>query len=82
MFPMNMHLLDQVRELSIDERIQLVEAIWDSIAEGAAAPLTKAQKAELERRLADHRANPDDVVPWNEVKATVLAHIEAQKGQI
>jgi putative addiction module component (TIGR02574 family) len=75
MLSMNTHLLDQARELSIDERLQLVEAIWDSIAESAALPLTEAQKAELDRRLADHEANPSDVVSWNEVKASVLAHI-------
>ena len=34
---MNTHLLDQVRKLSIDERIDLVEVIWDSIAVPGAA---------------------------------------------
>ena len=53
-----------------------MEAIWDGIASrGEAPPLTDAQKAELDRRLAQHLANPDDVIPWNEVKAAVLAKI-------
>ncbi len=70
---MNTQLLQQARALDIDEQIELVEAIWDGIVSRSAAPsLTEAQKTELDRRLADHLANPDDVVPWSEVKAAAL----------
>jgi putative addiction module component (TIGR02574 family) len=31
--------------------------------------------AELERRLADAEANPDDVVSWDEIKVQALARI-------
>lgn len=73
---MNTQLLDQARKLSVDERVELVEAIWDTIAEQATGlPVTDAQMAELDRRLADHEANPEDVVPWSEVKAEALARI-------
>lgn len=66
--------LAEIKSLSIDERIALVEAIWDSIdAETENLPLTDAQRQELERRLAYHLANPDDVVPWDEVRAQALA---------
>ncbi|MDP1633349.1 MAG: addiction module protein [Gallionellaceae bacterium] len=69
---MNTQLLEQACKLDINEQIDLVEAIWDGIASrGEAPPLTDAQKAELDRRLADRLANPDDVIPWNEVKAAV-----------
>ncbi|HZW24691.1 MAG TPA: addiction module protein [Gallionella sp.] len=37
------------------------------------APLTEAQVTELDCRLADHLANPEDVIPWSEVKAAALA---------
>lgn len=73
---MNAQLLQQASTLDIDEQIELVEAMWDSIVSRGAAPaLTEAQKTELDRRLADHLANPDDVVPWSEVKADALANI-------
>ena len=73
---MNTQLLQQARVLDIDEQIELVEAIWDGIVSRGAAPsLTEAQKTELGRRLADHLANPNDVVPWSEVKAAALAKI-------
>ena len=74
--PMNTHLLEQVRQLSVDEQLELVEALWDDIAErNGVPPPTDAQKGELDRRLADHEANPDDVLPWSEVKASALARI-------
>ena len=39
-------------ELPIDERIKLVEDLWDSIAaDQQALPLTPEQRAELDRRL-------------------------------
>lgn len=72
---MNVHLLDQARRLSVEEQIELVEALWDNIAQHAVPPPSDAQKAELERRLADHEANPDDAVPWSEVKKSALARI-------
>ncbi|MEK8088646.1 addiction module protein [Thermithiobacillus plumbiphilus] len=73
---MNTQLLRQASALSVDEQIELVEAVWDwIISRGAVPSLTETQKAELDRRLADHLANPDDVLPWNEVKAAALAKI-------
>ena len=73
---MNTHLLQQASVLNVDEQSELVEAIWDGIVSRDAAPsLTAAQKAELDRRLADHLANPNDVVSWSEVKAAAAAKI-------
>ena len=65
--------LDEIASLSVDERIRLVEAIWDSITSEPGQPeLTESQQRELERRLAAHRASPDDVVPWEDAKAQAL----------
>ena len=63
-----------IERLSVEERLVLVEELWDSIA--AATPLTNAQRAELDRRLADHEAHPDDVVSWEEVKSTITARLD------
>lgn len=51
----------------------ILQCVW-MLAPGN-TDVTDAQKAELDRRLADHEANPDDVVPWSEVKAYALARI-------
>ena len=66
-----------IDRLSVEERLALVEDLWDSIAEdGAAVPLTDAQRAELDRRLAEHEANPNDVVSWEEVKTTITTRLK------
>jgi putative addiction module component (TIGR02574 family) len=39
------------------------------------AVTAKSQRAELDRRVADDDEFPDDVVPWDEVKASVRARL-------
>lgn len=61
--------IEDLLKLSVSERIQLVEDLWDSIAaEQENVPVTDAQKEELERRLEEHEADPDSAVPWSEVR--------------
>lgn len=71
--PMKPIRLSDVLELPIAERLKLVEAIWDSIAEvPEAVELTEEQRAELDRRLAEYENNPEAGSPWPEVKARIL----------
>lgn len=66
-----------IDRMSIEDRLSLVQAIWESIANAAERPpLSDALRAELDRRLADHRANPADVVPWEEVKAAAQTRMK------
>ena len=59
-----------INQLSIAQRILLVEEIWDSIANDSEnLPLTEAQKQDLQRRLAEYKANPKAGASWEEVKA-------------
>ena len=56
--------------LSTAERIELAEDLWDSVTVEAAEQAFKAHEiAEIEQRLAEHDANPQDVVQWSTVKA-------------
>ena len=65
-----------IDRLNVDERLALVEEIWATIcADAKTFPLTDAQRAELDRRVADDDAFPDDVVPWDEVKASVRSRL-------
>ena len=41
--------------------------------------LTEAQKAEIDRRLAAHRANPQAAIPWEQVEAEALARLAANR---
>jgi putative addiction module component (TIGR02574 family) len=59
-----------ILELPVQERIHLVEVIWESIAAvPEAIEVSPALKAELERRLADFERNPEGGYSWDQVKA-------------
>ena len=50
-----------IDKLALDERLALVEEIWDNIAaETPGPPVTDAQRAELDQRILEDDANPDD----------------------
>ena len=69
---MNAALLEKAKRLSLKERIELAEALWDSIAEDAGVgvlPVPESHRAELDRRLADYEARPEAGSPWPEVRA-------------
>lgn len=63
------------RSLPISERIELVEDIWDSIAEETAISVTlsDSQRAELHRRFAAHQADPTSSIPWEQVRAKLFS---------
>jgi putative addiction module component (TIGR02574 family) len=64
--------LEEVLQLPVPERIRIVEAIWDSIADTpAAVELTDEQKAELDRRLDDFEKDHDSGSTWAEVRERV-----------
>ena len=66
-----------IERLGIEERLTLVEELCDSIAtDSSAVPLTEAQRAELDRRIAEHEATPDDVVPWDEIKTSITERLK------
>jgi putative addiction module component (TIGR02574 family) len=57
---MKQELVAEILALPIEDRVRLVEAIWDSIsALPDALPLTEWHKEELDRRLEDLEKNPD-----------------------
>ncbi len=70
---MDSDLVKKIRELSIPERILLVEEIWDDIArENEAFELSQPQKNELARRLESYSENPSQGRTWEEIKAEFL----------
>jgi len=69
---MNKKLFADILELSVAERLQLVQDIWDSIAQvPESLELTEEQKIELERRRNEYLANPDSLISWDDVKARI-----------
>jgi putative addiction module component (TIGR02574 family) len=63
-----------IHRLTIPQRIALAQEILDSVeADQPLAQLSEAKRPELKRRIADHAANPGDVIPWEQIKAEALA---------
>ena len=59
--------------LSIPERIQLVEDIWDTIAaEAQSIELTEDEKRIIDERLEAYHRNPDLGSPWKDVYKRIL----------
>ncbi len=59
--------------LPVEERLRLVEDLWDSIAEvPEAIELTETQRGELDERLERYRLDPQAGSPWQDVKARIL----------
>jgi putative addiction module component (TIGR02574 family) len=59
-----------IDKMTRDERIALVQVIWDSVAFDDDAPeLSENQRKELQRRVDELDADPTNVLTWEEIKA-------------
>jgi len=70
-------VLTEVDAWPVGDRIRLMNELWDRLVDQGHEPeLSEEMKAELDRRLAEDDAAPDDIVPWEEVKVQALARIQ------
>ncbi len=59
-----------IDSMSVEDRIALAKDIWDSVAiEAGLLPPSSAEQTELDRRLAEDDANPNDTIAWETIKA-------------
>ena len=66
--------LPEVFCLPVEERVRLVQAIWNSVAERPEEVLlTDDQRTELDRCFSEYLADPAEGSPWPEVKARLLS---------
>jgi putative addiction module component (TIGR02574 family) len=57
-----------VDRMSVDDRLRLIEEIWDTI-DAEELPFPDSHREELDRRLAAADAHPEAAIPWDEVLA-------------
>ena len=75
MWSMASNPLPDLLKLSAADRAQLAIALWDSLTDAerdAQMLLSDEDRAELDRRWAEHLENPDSGVPWAEVRTKLL----------
>ncbi len=67
--------LTELLKLSATDRADLAIALWESLRDterGGAFDLKESERTELDRRWAEHVANPESGVPWSVVRAKLL----------
>lgn len=65
-------ILQDILNLSVSERILIVEAIWDSIsANEDSVALSEETRQLLDDRLRAHQNNPNEGSSWEEVKSRI-----------
>jgi putative addiction module component (TIGR02574 family) len=72
---MESSMLSQLLKLPAGDRAELAMALWESLSDlerEEELALTEEQAAELDRRWAEHLANPGSAVPWSEVRRKLL----------
>ena len=72
---MESNALSQLLKLPAGDRAELAMALWESLSDAerqGELALTEEQGAELDRRWAEHLANPASAVPWSEVRRRLL----------
>ena len=73
---MRHELQEELSKLSVAERLELVQELWDGIAaewEREPFPLTEGQREELERRIRELDEHPERAIPWEQVRERLRA---------
>ena len=64
-----------INKLSPQERLELIEELWDSLSQDPSSiPLTNAQAKELDRRLDEMDKDNTLGIPWDTVLARIRDH--------
>lgn len=62
---------EEIFGLTIDERLQLIESVWDSLSPGD-IPVPDSHRQALDDAIADREGNPNDEQPWSSVRKDIL----------
>jgi putative addiction module component (TIGR02574 family) len=68
-------LLSDAAQLPVSERIELVEAIWETLPADSLPPLSEEWIEEIRRRSAEYDSGAVGTVPWEQVKAEALRRV-------
>jgi len=69
-------LWSELMKLTAQERVELVQDLWDSIGADALPPLADEEMGELERRLDEHRRDPGTALTLEELKAELSSRLK------
>ncbi|HEX2568091.1 MAG TPA: addiction module protein [Polyangia bacterium] len=68
-------------DLPVEEQIDYVQSLWDRIAaKPEKVPVPEWHRSIIRERLAAHQASPDEVLSWEEVRASVEQAVRDRRG--
>jgi putative addiction module component (TIGR02574 family) len=68
--------IDQLRALPLEKRLEIIEALWESVEEEAGpVPISDELADELDREFEAHLADPSSSIPWEQVRAEMRARL-------
>ncbi len=73
-------VLDDARQLSPEDRLRLIDALWESVPADLDLPLHPDWASELERRVAAIEAGTASAIPWTTIREDALARIGHGSG--
>ncbi|MBI3865673.1 MAG: addiction module protein [Planctomycetia bacterium] len=65
-------LLTEAAQLPVADRIQLIDAIWDTLPANSLPPLSDEWTAEIQRRSAEYDSGSAQTVSWEQIRAEAL----------
>lgn len=67
---------ESFRRLPPNERIRLLQELWDVVADDVAEmPLSEATLRLLDERIQQHEENPTDVESWEQTREEILSEL-------
>jgi putative addiction module component (TIGR02574 family) len=73
-------VLSAAQNLPEQDRLRLIDALWDTLPPEAEASISDEWRQEIERRVAELDAGAVETVPWSQVRDEALARINNGKG--
>ncbi len=68
-------VLADASRLPIVDRIQLIEALWDTVPADSLPPMTDDWLKEIKRRTAEYDSGSVQTVPWEQIRADALHRV-------
>jgi putative addiction module component (TIGR02574 family) len=68
-------------DLTAEEKLDYLHSLWDRMAAHPdRVPVPEWHRAVIDERLEEHRAHPDDVTPWDEVRESIRGKLNHSCG--
>lgn len=69
-------LLTEASRLPVGDRIQLIEALWDTLPDDSLPPLSDEWIAEIQRRSAEYDSGMVQATPWEQIRGEALRRLQ------